>query len=177
MSRRLAISQPITVPQHRLIVEDPVTSGLSYNRSTGGSWTRLTGKIVPLTNLLLMDADTFIWDVRNTGTYTLRFVTALDSTTPVITITTSQVVNSAGAITFIPDANVLPIILEGGKNYYLQIVRSGAAGYWDYNGYNVFNNKLFIGTVYYDGSPYNYAIPARIKGRPLNPDCIGIKKI
>lgn len=167
MNRRQLFSG-ITVPSHHMSILPTVQYGNSYNRSTSGKFHRLTGWWLPREDLLISDSDAFIWDVRNTGTYSLRFVTSQSGTTILHTITTSQVVEASGAITFTPDSGALPIVLKAGNVYYLQLYKTDApeVTWWDYN--TTFQETyLSYGGCYYETSAFSYAIPCRVKVTPI----------
>lgn len=169
MNRR-TIHGLVTSIKSDVIIGNSLVSGYNQNYNTSGSYHRSTGNWLSTIDLLIYDNDAFVWDVRNAGIYTLRFVTSQTGTTPLYIITTSQVVSAAGSITFIPDDGVMPFVLRSGKNYYLQLYKTDApeVTWWSYSSQNYINNYIYHGQINYDGTYYTGSIPCKLKARPLS---------
>ena len=162
--RRVPATLGITTPP---VWADPgltFSEGPTQNRNTSGAFARLTGAIYTKIPLLLTGVQ---WYTRKAGTYTLRFVTTFNGTTPLLTITTSQACSAATLTTFVPDVGALPVLLRPGVTYYLQLTLDSGTDTWsDYNSDN------YDGTywqswrgVYYTTSAYaSYTIPAVLSG-------------
>lgn len=145
-----------------------ISDGQGQNRGTSGSFQRLTGGVRPLVNILVYK---ITWDVRNAGTYLMRFVDAINSTTSVMDIGTVSV-GGTGTITWYPDEGHL--ILFAQQQYYLQLYRNEGATTWhDKNSGRYAGSYLYIGPgVYYDNSNYSsYSLPVMFYGSVLKIDC------
>lgn len=150
----------------------PMDFGFNRNRNTASSTlTRLTGKFYASAPMLV---ERILWDIRNSGTYTLQFVTTLTGTTVIKTVLSGKVV-SAGAddVEFTPTDG--PFTIPIGV-FFLQLNRdTGATSWWDYSAtIPVYSTYLLGLGGAYDTTVYeSYSAPARFIGSYLN-DMSGI---
>lgn len=157
-----AVSRPVSIGSSYADWDSETNNGVGQNRSTGGSWLRQTQTISIKQPILL---NSVAWDIRNNGTYTLRFVTSLTGTTPLLTLATSQVLAGGATRTITLDNG--PCALPGGT-YYLQLVCSSNLGWWDYNGTNLSWSYIDnIGQMAYNTSTYPYTPPYRLYFKPI----------
>jgi len=137
--------------------ESTTTGGEDYNRSTTGSFTRLTGLIHTFRPLKITAV---YWDVRISGTYTLA-ITKGNTTTPIKTITASKVCSGASEEEFIPDEG--DFILHPGLHPFTLSTGSGVL-WWDVNAGTAVNALWWSQMVYYDSSSYtSYQVPLKIE--------------
>lgn len=151
-------------PIENYSIGEAFTSGWEKNRSTSGSFSRLTSFGILLRPIIITS---IIWDIKNTGNYTLQWV-ALPNGTSVLKVFGTLDVGSAGAITFTPPYR--PYICEPGA-FHLQLTKNDGAATWDDRSVAGFQTSgpIFSYNVYYNATNYAYTAPYRLVGNYLNP--------
>lgn len=136
--------------------------GTTQNRSTSGSFSRLTGRLM-ITCPMIISA--ILWDVRIADDYICRFVTVGTSTTSVFDVNTSVTVAAPGTVTITPTLG--DFLLLPGVHYLQLAVHDGAnIQWWDKNAAHQDYTYYYSLDVYYIASQYDYTIPMQFTARP-----------
>jgi len=133
--------------------ESTTTDGETQNRSTSGSFLRLSGVIWTFRPLKVTEVK---WDVRIADTYDLYLGSDAGDNVEYM-ITEGKVVSSPGAISFTPDDG--EFILHHGMHLFC-LEASGSVLWWDCNSTDRINGLYYTNMCYYNATSYSaYCIP------------------